>query len=89
MLEEQLSPPPLDPNKEKGINEMSNKEITLKVNELVELKSFIEELIHAGRIWIERNDPEKGITVFIALPRKGRHLIFKKILLKPYNSVRF
>ena len=23
---------------------------------------------HGGRIWIERNDPEKGITVFIALP---------------------
>ena len=23
---------------------------------------------HGGRIWIEPNDPEKGITVFIALP---------------------
>lgn len=23
---------------------------------------------HGGRIWIERNDPDKGITVFIALP---------------------
>ena len=23
---------------------------------------------HGGRIWIERNDPEKGVTVFMALP---------------------
>ena len=23
---------------------------------------------HGGRIWIERNDPDRGITVFLALP---------------------